>query len=625
MAQLCQGSLGDPITNITFGSGGNPGAALSAAATGYQYYQSDCPSDGFYTVRNSTSKCFSNSWHSLSGDHTGNGNGYFMLVNASIQPSTFYLDTVRGLCGSSTYEFAAWVMNVISPYACNGNPNQPNLRFSIEKTDGTVLQSYNSGNIPSTSSPSWNQYGFFFTTPPAGSDIVLRIFNNAAGGCGNDLALDDITFRPCGPKLTPAILGQNTLFSNICEGIGQSHTFTCDVTSGFSNPAFKWQKRINTGSWSDIPGASSTTLIANFPPSTSAGTYEYRMNVAEAGNMGYSSCNISSLPLTVVVNPIPVAAVSSNGPVCSGGTLQLNATGGSEYSWTGPNGFSFSGANASLDAVQNSQGGMYQVLVKSAQGCSMTVQTTVIVNPSPTAATSFSENAICLRDSVRFMGSGGGSYRWSPTNGLSSSLLSNPTASPDTTTKYMLVVTNNHACKDTAYINLVVTSKAIAHAGPDKTLILGTAASLNGSITGTYLRFEWTPQTELNNPFLLQPLALPRSNARYVLMVESNNGCGITTDTVSIKLYNDIYIPTAFTPNNDGLNDNWHIPALDAYPDMELSVFNRFGEVVFKTSHTNTPWNGRYKSDILPSGVYPYLIKLHVNNQIMKGQVMLIH
>src|SRR5690348_2983064 len=108
-AQVCQGSLGDPIVNITFGSGPNPGPPMPAAATGYQYFAGDCPNDGFYTVRSNTNNCFGNSWHSLAADHTGNPNGYFMLVNASIQPSAFYLDTVKGLCTGTTYEFAAWI------------------------------------------------------------------------------------------------------------------------------------------------------------------------------------------------------------------------------------------------------------------------------------------------------------------------------------------------------------------------------------------------------------------------------------------------------------------------------------------------------------------------------------
>src|SRR5689334_5692514 len=92
-AQLCSGSLGDPIVNITFGAGPNPGAPLSSAATNYLYTATDCPNDGSYTVRNSTANCFSNSWHTLTSDHTGNPNGYFMVVNASYQPSSFYVDT----------------------------------------------------------------------------------------------------------------------------------------------------------------------------------------------------------------------------------------------------------------------------------------------------------------------------------------------------------------------------------------------------------------------------------------------------------------------------------------------------------------------------------------------------
>lgn len=159
-AQLCQGSLGDPIVNTTFGSGTNPGPPLAAATTGYQFIFTDCPNDGNYTVRNSTSACFGSTWHSLSADHTGNPNGYFMLVNASVQPSAFYVDTVKGLCGNTTYEFAAWIMNVIVPTACGGFSNQPNLTFIIENANGTLLQSSNTGTIPASPFPTWRQQGF---------------------------------------------------------------------------------------------------------------------------------------------------------------------------------------------------------------------------------------------------------------------------------------------------------------------------------------------------------------------------------------------------------------------------------------------------------------------------------
>src|SRR5256714_15354652 len=85
-AQLCTGSLGDPVVNITFGSGPNPGSSLNAATTNYTYVNSDCPNDGMYTIINKTSACFGNTWHSVNQDHTGDSSGYFMLVNASFTP-----------------------------------------------------------------------------------------------------------------------------------------------------------------------------------------------------------------------------------------------------------------------------------------------------------------------------------------------------------------------------------------------------------------------------------------------------------------------------------------------------------------------------------------------------------
>ena len=105
-AQLCIGSLGDPVVNITFGAGNNPGPAVAAATTNYQYVTNACPVNGDYTLLNKGVEC-NYGWHVLQGDHTGNANGYFMLIDASFEPGDFYLDTVKNLCANTTYEFAA--------------------------------------------------------------------------------------------------------------------------------------------------------------------------------------------------------------------------------------------------------------------------------------------------------------------------------------------------------------------------------------------------------------------------------------------------------------------------------------------------------------------------------------
>jgi gliding motility-associated-like protein len=612
-AQLCQGSLGDPIINTSFGSGSNPGPSLAAATTSYQYIAYDCPGDGFYTVRNSTTACFG---------HTGEPGGYFMLVNASYQPGAFYLDTVKGLCGNSTYEFAAWIMNVLLPVACSGAGNQPNLTFSIEKTDGTPLQSYNSGNIPATANPIWKQYGFFFTTPPAGSDIVLRIINNAPGGCGNDLALDDITFRPCGPMLTPAIAGMPTTSVSLCEGTAGSFTFTCSVSGGFNNPTFQWQERFNGGSWSDLPGQTATMLPMNFSAATALGNYEFRLAVAEAGNMGSLQCRIVSQPLSVRINAHPVTTASNNGPVCERSTLLFTATGGSQYAWSGPNGYTGSGSPLPLVNIQLNQAGKYYVTVTSAAGCVHTDSTIIVVNPGPLATTAFANASICKADSIQLTAGGGPPYQWIPSAGLSNANVYDPKASPALTTVYSVIVTNQLFCRDTATITINVVGEPVVNAGPDAVMLKGQSLQLSGTVSGNGNTYAWSPATYISNIYSLQPVIDPPADARYILKAVS--GCGTSSDTMFVKVYNDIFIPNAFSPNADGVNDTWNIPALGAYPGFELFIFNRYGQLIFQTKNTPIAWDGTYKGKPCVNGVYTYLLNTGNNKEMIKGTVMII-
>ena len=623
-AQLCQGSLGDPIVNITFGAGPNPGAPLTAATTSYQYFSGDCPGDGFYTVRNSTSNCFGNTWLGLSTDHTGDANGYFMLVNASFQPSAFYVDTVHGLCGSTTYEFAAWVLNIIRPSACGGNAIQPNLTFAIEKTDGTVLQSYNTNAITASGFPTWKQYGFFFTTPAGVSDIVLRMVNNAPGGCGNDLALDDITFRPCGPQVMPSIIGETSNTVNICTGTARTFNFISTISDFFTNPAYQWQQRLNGGPWADIAGATSKTLTRTFTTTTTAGIYEYRLSVADRSNLGSLQCRVNSLPLTIGLYNTPVATAASNTPICTGRNLHLYATGGTTYNWTGPNGFASIIDTPTIVNVNPIQDGTYTVIAANPAGCSDTAAITISVKPSPLAAIANADTAICLHDTVQLFAGGGSSYRWVPATGLSSATIFNPRASPATSTNYAVVVANAFSCTDTAHVTITVNVPVVANAGPDKTIIRGTTIILEGSIQGLSNNYFWSPASAFTNPQLLQPMVTPQADAVYVLAATSANGCGSSSDTVAVKVYQEIYVPTAFTPDGDGLNDTWSIAALNAFPAFELMVYNRYGQLVFSNRNVVKPWDGKYKGEPVPPGAYVYTINLGIGIRTIKGTVLVI-
>lgn len=623
-AQLCQGSLGDPIVNITFGAGANPGAPLKAATTTYQYQSTDCPNDGFYTVRNNTTDCFGSTWHSLSRDHTGDANGYFMLVNASVTPSAFYLDTVRGLCGGTTYEFAAWIMNVLKPTACSPNPTQPNLTFTIENTDGTVLQTYNTNTINSTASPQWRQFGFYFTTPMGVSDIVLRIFNNAPGGCGNDLALDDITFRPCGPLIESMFADTPDKEVTICEGEARTFTLNGSLSQGFTDPAMNWQQSTDGINWTDIPGATSFALMRDFDASTAPGRYFFRLSAAEAGNMGSPNCRIASDALLVEVSANPVSQITTNSPVCEKGTITLLATGGETYHWTGPAGFTSTAAITSVPNAQFVNAGKYFLSLYNEHGCESKDSVIVDINPSPVATVQFTEATICLGESIQLSSGGGLSYQWIPAEELSSADIADPVATPSVNREYAVVVYNEHACSDTANVSIKVLELPTADAGPDRWVIEGTTITLNGMAGGQDITYSWSPGIYLDNPNLLQPLMTPLRDTSYVLTVVSNAGCGVATDTMQVFVYKDVFIPNAFSPNNDGLNDVWQIPVLIAYPGFELTIFNRYGQIIFRTKDAGRGWDGTYKGEPQPVGAYVYMLDLNDGSPVRKGTLTLI-
>jgi gliding motility-associated-like protein len=626
-AQLCAGSLGLPIVNKTFGAGTNPGAPLSAASTNYQYVANDCPNDGFYTVRNNTTNCFSSSWHSLSGDHTGDANGYFMLVNASVQPGAFYVDTVRGLCSGTNFEFAAWVVNVLKQSACSGNGNRPDLTFTIERTDGTIIQAYSTGAIPGQPVPVWQQYGFFFNTPVGITDVVLRIVNNAPGGCGNDLALDDITFRPCGPLLSASINGFPANTARLCRGTSTSFDFSGSISSGFANPSFQWQESFNGGAYADIPGATGSTYTKNFLATAAPGVYTYHLMAAEASNMNNVGCRVLSASLSITVETTPVPVLVSNSPVCANNNIQLTASGGDQYAWTGPNGFTATGPSVTIPNAQPLQSGTYYVTVSSVAGCIKNDSLLVTIHPVPVAGVSFSTVTICEGETVQLSGTGGGTYQWSPATGLSSATIANPVASPVSTITYRLLVSNSFNCTDSAFSTVRVIRKPVANAGPDRATALGVPVILLATAGGDSIQYIWSPSLHLDNPLILQPtVSAPAGVYNYLLTINSSLGCGTATDQVQVLVYDGLFIPTGFTPNNDGRNDTWRIPALAIFPEFELSVYNRYGGRIFYTKNLQAGWNGKYNGLEQPAGVYIYLLSISQNGkkEIYKGTISLI-
>lgn len=622
MAQVCTGSLGDAVVSINFGTGTGVGAALPASQTTYSYNAGDCPNDGSYTIINSTSNCFSGSWHSLPQDHTPNDiNGYMMLVNASLTPSDFYLDTITGLCANTTYQFSAWVANVLKNSACQPTPTRPNLVFTIETPAGAVLGTYTTGNITETASATWTQYGLFFTTPPATPTVVIRIRNNGPGGCGNDLALDDISFKPCGPKVTTSVLNTTQTDVDLCTGSSTITPLSGVVSSGYTNPALQWQVSIDNGvTWTDIAGA--TTNSYTFT-GTVIGIYKYRLTVAEAGNISNINCRVASNVTTITIHDLPAVTAGSNSPVCEGRPINLTSGGGATYTWAGPSGYSSVVQNPTFTATATSAG-IYTVTVKDQFGCVNTTSAAVsilskpVINVFPTTA------SVCTGDSVLLTATGAASYIWTPTTGLTTPTAAATYAKPATTATYTVTATGANGCTDSIAVKITVYKTPVVRAGQDIVLINGQSAVINAILDTSNVNFFWTPADFLDNPSIIRPTTKPNRDIAYTLHAISGLGCGTATDTVQVKVYNDLYIPNAFTPDGSGKNDRWEIKALAAYPRAKVLVFNRFGELVFESNGAIDYWDGTYKGKKAAAGAYVYVIDLKNNSPVIKGEVLIV-
>ncbi|RAR46666.1 T9SS type B sorting domain-containing protein [Flavobacterium lacus] len=318
-AQLgfCTGSKGEPIFTENFGNGTNYGPALPTGTTNYNFVTGS-PNDGSYTLFYRTN--LYSTWH-YSLDHTPdatNGvNGKALIVNANASTTgDFYKRIVTGLCVNTTFEFSAWVMNVYNPGSgfCGASEIPINVRFEIwNDTETVLLGSGDTGNIMGTFSPIWQQFALVFTTG-AETSVVLKMKNNGVGGCGNDLAIDDIEFRACGELTTissPPLSGQ--LYQACSNQAPFSLTFQA-ATTGVLPHFYQWQSSSDGITWTDIPGANAAGYTATNISST---TYFRTKAAQDVANLNNSFCSTISDIFTVSFLNSPAAPISNgNVEIC---------------------------------------------------------------------------------------------------------------------------------------------------------------------------------------------------------------------------------------------------------------------------------------------------------------------
>jgi len=164
----------------------------------YRRVSTTCPTDGHYSFVPYTKSCFGDDWHTLSEDHTpGDVGGNMLLVNAAPNEGVFLTALVSNLKSNTIYELGLWLMNLCKPTRKCPFLLLPNLNIRLETPEGKIIASIATGELPRVEEPRWIQHRAYFTTPASTTTLKLVMTNTRPSGCGNDFALDDITFREC--------------------------------------------------------------------------------------------------------------------------------------------------------------------------------------------------------------------------------------------------------------------------------------------------------------------------------------------------------------------------------------------------------------------------------------------
>ncbi len=201
--------LKDTILRVDFGTAAAIQDFNLNRLSGYKRITDDCPNDGMYTFATSTARCYSDHWYTLDEDHTpGDNNGRMLICNASPSTGLFFYATLAGLKPNTKYEISMWLLNL-----CKINNDctstLPDITIRLEKPDQGLIAEFRTGSIAQTTVAAWKRYFSLFSTPPDVNLVNVKFINNAPGGCGNDFAMDDITFRQCyQPEPLPVVKKQ---------------------------------------------------------------------------------------------------------------------------------------------------------------------------------------------------------------------------------------------------------------------------------------------------------------------------------------------------------------------------------------------------------------------------------
>jgi gliding motility-associated-like protein len=321
-------------------------------------------------------------------------------------------------------------------------------------------------------------------------------------------------------------------------------------------------------------------------------------------NTAANGCSASSESVIINLLPLPTALVAPSGPIliCNAVPALLQGpTGAAAYQWYNENGIIAGAVSANFSAAQT---GNYYVNITNTDGCTANSNTVVVSFNTGITVSIFNPNPTPCEGDLVFLSTTQNYPQINWSNGEDGIQIA-----VSETGKYSVVVVNSGGCTAIDEVELEFAPRPRVEAGDDVYSDCVEGALLSGYGNGIPT---WEPAEGLSNTNTFEVNAFPENTKWYYLTVD--NGTCKATDSVKVfAMCSSVYVPSAFTPNDDGTNDMFKAIGMDV-KDFSMIIFNRWGEKIFETKDINQGWDGTYKGVPSPVGLYIWQIEANDNN-----------
>ena len=458
----------------------------------------------------------------------------------------------------------------------------------------------NNGSINVTTNGGTTPYNFNWSNGAKTEDISNLTAN------GYTLTITDANNCSLATTTTIAQPSAVQIFSTInsasCNGAVDG-SITLNILGGTAPYNYTWSNGGNT----------------NINSNLSASIYS--VTVQDANNCSDNITNLivtEPAVLTVSANVLPVGCANVNDgsilAVANGGTAPYN------YNWSND---ATSANNAQLST------GSFDLTVTDSKGCTVSNKWSIGTTPQ-IAVSGAVKNTSCPSvengaiDITITGGTPNFSINWN--NGETVQNISQLAQGA-----YQVVVTDSRSCTAQATFNISYDYILTVDAGNYTNINLGETATLTATANGNNNNvYNWSPSVNVECAACATTTTRSGNNTTFTINVTDDYGCtAFDTVSVSVNSITDLFIPNAFTPNNDGNNDVLEIYGdINAIHYIEFNIFNRWGEKVFSTNDPTFKWDGSYKGQMVDQGAYIYTMNLVFINEVSrsdyKGSITII-